>query len=432
LDSFSALIRQQVFVRVWVARVFGTTANQMLLVALGWQMYELTGSAWDLGLVGLYQFVPALLFTLPAGHLADRVARARIVLACYLSQGLAALYLLLGSLALDAAAGHTVLPGLLPWVHGVSGGVLGGVLPPVSRTSLLAVSVVIGIVRAFQMPAQQAITPLLVPPMLFPRATAMSAAGIQAAVIGGPALGGLIFIAGASAVYATCAALFVVAWTLMALVTIVQPPPVQESATLRTVFAGFEFIWHRKLLLGALSLDLFAMLFGGATALLPMFAKDILQVGPQGLGLLRAAPAVGALAMSIWLARHPPRRRVGAQMLWGVVLYGAAMVVFGLSTSFWLSMLMLAASGVGDMVNIVVRQTLVQLETPDAMRGRVSAANSIFIGASNQLGEFESGVTAAWWGPVGSVVVGGLATIGIAAIWWKRFPELARRDRMQS
>jgi MFS family permease len=428
LDSFSALIRQKVFVRVWVARVFGTTANQMLLVALGWQMYELTGSAWDLGLVGLYQFVPALLFTLPAGHLADRVARARIVLGCYLTQGLAALYLLLGSLALDAAAGHMLLPSLLAGVQSA----LAGALPPVSRTSLLAVSIAIGIVRAFQMPAQQAITPLLVPPLLFPRATAMSAAGIQAAVIGGPALGGLIFIAGASAVYATCAALFVVAWALMALVSIVQPPPAQEAATLRTVFAGFEFIWQRKLLLGALSLDLFAMLFGGATALLPMFAKDILQVGPQGLGLLRAAPAVGALAMSVWLARHPPRRQVGAQMLWGVVLYGAAMVVFGLSTSFWLSLLMLAASGVGDMVNIVVRQTLVQLETPDAMRGRVSAANSIFIGASNQLGEFESGVTAAWWGPVGSVVVGGLATIGIAAIWWKRFPELARRDRMQS
>jgi MFS family permease len=428
LDSFSALIQQKVFVRVWVARVFGTTANQMLLVALGWQMYELTGSAWDLGLVGLYQFVPALLFTLPAGHLADRVARSRIVLGCYLTQGLAALYLLLGSLALDAAAGHMLLPGLLAWVQDA----LAGALPPVSRTSLLAVSIAIGIVRAFQMPAQQAITPLLVPPLLFPRATAMSAAGIQAAVIGGPALGGLIFIAGASAVYATCAALFVVAWAMMVLVSIVQPPPAQEAATLRTVFAGFEFIWQRKLLLGALSLDLFAMLFGGATALLPMFAKDILQVGPQGLGLLRAAPAVGALATSVWLARHPPRRQVGAKMLWGVVLYGVAMVVFGLSTSFWLSLLMLAASGIGDMVNIVVRQTLVQLETPDAMRGRVSAANSIFIGASNQLGEFESGVTAAWWGPVGSVVVGGLATIGIAAIWWKRFPELARRDRMQS
>jgi MFS family permease len=423
VDSFSALMRQRTFVRVWIARIFGTTANQMLLVALGWQMYELTASAWDLGLVGLYQFVPALLMTLPAGHLADRLPRARIVLWCYVTQGLAAAFLLLGSLAHDLAHGHALAHWLSTWMAG---------FPPVSRGSLLAVSVLIGFVRAFQMPAQQAITPLLVPAQLLPRATAMSAAGIQASVIGGPALGGFLFIAGASAVYACCALLFATAWLLMSLVRVQQAPPSKESASWRTVFAGFEFIMQRKLLLGALSLDLFASLLGGATALLPMFAKDILHVGPQGLGFLRAAPAVGALLMSAWMARHPPARKVGAQMLWGVVLYGAATLVFGLSTSFWLSLVMLAVSGVGDMVNIVVRQTLVQLETPDSMRGRVSAANSIFIGASNQLGEFESGVTAAWWGPVGSVVVGGAATIGIALLWWKWFPQLARRDTMQA
>jgi len=286
-------------------------------------------------------------------------------------------------------------------------------------------------VRAFQMPAQQALTPLLVPATLLPRATAMSASGIQAAVIGGPALGGLIFALGDSAVYLACAAFMVVALALMLSSPVRRVERDVEPATLQTVFAGVTFIWQRKLLLGALSLDLMAGLLGGATALLPIFAKDILHVGPLGLGILRSAPAVGALLTSLLLARWPPSRQVGAKMIWAVVAYGLCMLAFAYSTVFMLSLLALALSGAADMVNVVVRQTLVQLETPDAMRGRVSAVNSIFIGASNQLGEFESGITAAWWGAIGSVAVGGMATLAVAALWWKSFPQLARRDRMR-
>lgn len=231
-------------------------------------------------------------------------------------------------------------------------------------------------------------------------------------------------------VYATCAVLSLIGFVLMLRLNIRIAPAKQEPTTWATVFAGVKFVLDRKLLLGALSLDLLAGVLGGATALLPMFAKDILHVGPMGLGFLRSAPAVGALFISIVLARWPLKTRVGPKLLMAVAAYGAAMMVFAVSESFLLSMLMLAFSGAADMVNVVVRQTLVQLETPDAMRGRVSAVNSIFIGASNQLGEFESGVTAAWWGPVGSVMVGGVATLMIAAIWWKLFPSIAQRNHM--
>ncbi len=392
--------------RMWFARLFGATGNQMLLVAVGWQMYELTGSAWDLGLVGLYQFLPALLLTLVAGHVADRVHRGRIVAVCLVVQALVALLLV--------AATH----GTAAWQ------------PFVSRSLLLGASVVLGACRAFQMPAQQALTPLLVPATLLPRATAFSAAGIQTAVIGGPALGGVIFIAGASAVYATCTVLFALGCIFMARLRYEHVPAAHEPVTLANVFAGVTFICQRKVVLGAVSLDLFAVLLGGATALLPMFAKDILHVGPWGLGLLRGAPAVGALLTSAVLARWPLQRRVGHKLLLAVGVYGLAMIAFGASTSFGVSLLALAVSGAADMVSVVVRQTLVQLETPDAMRGRVSAVNSVFIGASNQLGEFESGVTAAWLGPIGSVVLGGVGTLVVAIVWWRLFPSLAKRDRL--
>jgi MFS family permease len=404
LDSFSLLVQQRAFLRLLLARLFGGTGNQMLLVAVGWQMYDLTGSAWDLGLVGLYQFLPALLLTLVAGHLADRVHRGRIVAACFVAQLLIALTLVAGSLG---------------W------GGLG-----VSRIVLLAASVALGAARAFQMPAQQALTPLLVPSQLLARAMAFSSSTNQVAVIGGPALGGLIFVAGASAVYLTCTALFVVAFILILRVNYHHAPVARERVTLATVFAGVTFISQRKMLLGAVSLDLFAVLLGGATALLPMFAKDILHVGPWGLGLLRGAPAVGALITSAYLARWPLQHKVGRTLLLAVAVYGLCMVAFGSSSSFVISLVVLAVSGAADMVNVVIRQTLVQLETPDAMRGRVSAVNSVFIGASNQLGEFESGVTAEWLGPVGSVVLGGVGTLLVAVLWWRLFPSLARRDRL--
>ena len=409
MPTFKQLTDQRAFMRMWTARLCGTMGSQMLMVALGWQMYELTGSAWDLGLVGLYQFVPALLLTLIAGHLADRLHRGRIIACCYAVQSLVALVLILATQGWGGAS---------PWS------------PWISRGLLLGLSVLLGVARAFQMPAQQALTPSLVPSIMLPRALAFSSGGNQAAVIAGPALGGLIFVAGATAVYATCAALFIGAAVLIALLRYQHTAPLREPVTLRSLLAGVDFVWHNKAVLGAVSLDLFAVLLGGATALLPMFAKDILHVGPWGLGLLRAAPAVGALIAAVILTRNPLKRRVGRSMLLAVALYGLCMVVFSLSTSLLLSMAVLAISGSCDMLSVVVRQTLVQLETPDAMRGRVSAVNSVFIGASNQLGEFESGASAALVGPVASVLLGGLGTLLVAALWFKYFPALAKRDRL--
>jgi MFS family permease len=398
----SSLFEQRAFMRLWIARIFGTLGTQILMLAVGWQMYDLTGSAWDLGLVGLLQFLPALLLTLIAGHVADRVHRGRIVAVCVGMQALVALTLL--------------------WVTQEQW---------VSREWLLFISLVLGTARAFQMPAQQALTPLLVPPALLPRAMSLSAAGMQGATIGGPALGGAIFLGGASAVYASGVLLFAVSVVLLSRLRYDHVPPPREPMTLHSVLAGVRFIWEKKTILGAVSLDLFAVLLGGATALLPMFAKDILHTGPWGLGLLRASPAVGALLVSIALTRWPLQRKVGRTLLLSVGLYGLCMVIFGASTSLVLSMAVLAISGGADMVSVVVRQSLVQLETPNEMRGRVSAVNSVFIGASNQLGEFESGATAALLGPVGSVVAGGIGTLVVAVLWLRLFPSLARRNTLQ-
>ncbi len=400
-DGLTSLLRIGSFVRFWFARLCGTTASQMLMVALGWQMYDLTSSAWDLGLVGLYQFAPALILSLPSGHVADRVHRGRIIAVCLGAQALTA------AILAQAAHAHSA-----------------------SRELLLAVSVLLGTVRAFQMPAQQSLVPLLVPAAVLPRAMAVSMSGLQLAIIGGPALAGAIFLAGTTAVFATCATLSALACALVLGVRYEHAPHPAEPPTVRSVLAGLHFIWQRPAVLGALSLDLFAVLLGGATALLPMFARDILHVGTLGLGLLRAAPAAGALLMSIALTHRQVGRRVGRTLLWAIALYGAATLVFGISTHFWLSLVALAVTGATDMVNMVIRQSLVQLETPNAMRGRVSAVSSIFIGASNQLGEFESGATAALWGPVGSVVVGGCGTVLVAIAWWRLFPALAQRDRL--
>ena len=407
-SSFSDLTRQRDFMRLWSARLFGTIGSQMLMVAVGWHMYDLTGSAWDLGLVGLYQFAPALLLTLWAGHVADRVHRGRIIAACLVAQALVAGVLLAGTQGLGAHG---------PWV---------------SRELLLLVSVALGVVRAFQMPAQQSLTPMLLPAEMLPRGLAFSSAGSQVATIGGPALGGLLYVLGASAVYGTCALSFAVACVLVLTLRYAHVRRPAGPVSLRVLLAGVAFVWERKILLGAISLDLFAVLLGGATALLPMFARDILMAGPVGLGLLRGAPAVGALVMSSVLTRWPLRREVGRSMMLAVAVFGLCMVVFGLSHSFLLSLLALAVSGCADTVSVVVRQTLVQIETPDDMRGRVSAVNSVFIGASNQLGEFESGSTAALLGPVVSVVVGGIGTLLVAALWMRWFPSLARRDRLDS
>ncbi|MES2910921.1 MAG: MFS transporter [Pseudomonadota bacterium] len=408
--TFKELTQQRPYIRMWFARVLGTMGTQMLMVAVGWQMYDLTGSAWDLGLVGLYQFLPALLLTLVAGHVADRVHRGRIIAVCFFIQGAVAFILIAATQGWGAA-------GSAQWV---------------SRGLLLGLSVWLGVARAFQNPAQQALMPMLVPPVMLPRAMAFSSGGNQAAVIAGPALGGLVFVAGASAVYATCAAIFVAAMILISLVRYDYAPAPREPVSMHTLLAGARFVWVQKALLGAVSLDLFAVLLGGAVALLPMFAKDILHVGPWGLGLLRSAPAAGAVMMAVLLTRWPLTKHVGRTMLGAVALFGVCMIVFGLSTSFLLSLVALGISGGADMVSVVVRQTLVQIDTPNEMRGRVSAINSVFIGASNQLGEFESGATAALLGPVGSVVLGGIGTLLVAASWFRLFPSLANRDAMET
>ena len=395
------LLAHKNYFRFWWARVSGVTGNQMLMVAVAWHMYDMTGSAWDLGLVGLFQFVPALLFTLPAGHAADKWHRGHIYAASMLLQVLIALVLVL-----TTAFGLT------------------------NRDLILAVSVALGIARAFQMPVQQALTPLLVPTHLLQRAIALGSSGQQVAVIGGPALGGGLYVGGPLLVYASCALLMLIAFVLAMLVRL-QRRPVMQAATWSMVLAGFTFIWRKKLLLGIVSLDLFAVLLGGATALLPMYAKDILDVGPAGLGLLRASPAVGALFVSLALMRWPLHRHVGKRLLAATMVFGLSIIVFGLSENFLLSLVALAVSGAADSISVVTRITLLQMETPDELRGRVSAVNSIFIGASNQLGEFESGAVAAWLGPVASVVLGGVGTILIAVSWIYLFPSLAKRDRME-
>jgi len=386
---------------LWV-RLAGTTAAQMLLVALAWQMYELTSSAWDLGLVGLVQFVPALLLTIPAGQIVDRVDR-RLVLA--------------GALVLQV-----LVAGVLAWASAAG---------TVSRELILLFCVVIGIARALQMPAQQALLPSLVTPEVLPRALAVSSSVMQVAVIGGPALGGFVYGAGAAAAYGVAFALFVLSLVIVAGIRYRRAARDRTRVTLESVFAGFGFIGRHKTVLGALSLDLFAVLLGGATALLPMFAKDVLNTGAWGLGFLRAAPAAGAFLVGVTLARWPLRHHVGRWMFGAVAVYGLAILCFAVSISLALSLIALAVSGAADMVSVVIRQTLVQLETPDDLRGRVSAVNSTFIGASNQLGEFRAGAVAAWLGPVGSVVAGALGTLVVVALWMRFFPGLYHRDQLQ-
>ncbi len=385
----------------FLGRIVTTMANQMMMVVVAWQMYDLTRSAYDLGLVGLAQFAPSLLLSLLVGQVADRFDRRRVLAWCLAGQLLVALGL----------------------VAGTGGGWL-------NRDAILLASLLLGAAKAFQMPSQQALGPLLVPAEVLPRALAMSSAGSQFAIIVGPALGGFLYVAGAATVYTVCGLLFLTAIWLVLAVRIAQPPNAREAVSLRTLFAGVTFIWRRKEILGAISLDLFAVLLGGATALLPIFARDILHVGPWGLGLLRSAPAVGALAVSLYLSRHPIQRRVGKVMFGSVAIYGAATLVFALSTSFTLSLAALAITGAFDMVSVVVRQSLVQLDTPDEMRGRVSAVNSIFVGASNQLGEFESGITAGWFGAVPSVLIGGIGTLLVVAAWIRLFPALSGRERL--
>jgi MFS family permease len=399
LPYMGELAEYRDLLRLLVSRLFGGAANQMVMMAIGWQMYELTGSAWDLGLIGLFQFAPVLVFTLVAGHAADRYDRARIVAVAVAVQTACCTLLLAATIT--------------------------GRLSP---SLLIAVSVMLGAATTFQRPAQQSLIGAMVPARLLARAMALSASVFQVAVIGGPAVGGLLFVFGGGAVYGTSLALLVLSLALVLRIGRAGAGSRVQALDADSLLAGVRFVRANRVLLGAISLDLLAVLLGGATALLPIYAKDILGVGATGLGVLRSAPALGALAMSVTLARSPLRRGVGRALLIAVGVYGLCMLVFGVSRSFALSLAALALSGAADMVSVVVRQTLVQSQTPDEMRGRVGAVSSMFIGASNQLGEFESGATARFLGPVGSVVLGGLGTLCVVALWWKAFPQLARQE----
>jgi MFS family permease len=397
-----SLLSHASLTRFLIARAGSITAQQMLMLAVSWHMYDLTSSAWDLGLVGLFQFLPGLATTLVAGHCADRVHRGRMVAVCLAAQAAVAALLVL------CTATHSV-----------------------TRDVLLGLSLVLGAIRPFQMAGQQALLPMLVPPSLLARSMALSTVVQQISIIAGPALGGVLFAISVVTVYLSSAVLFCLSALMYAFVRYDYVPPPREPVTADTILAGLRFIWSHPLLLGGISLDLFAVLFGGATALLPVYAKEILHVGPQGLGLLRSAPAMGALCVGLMLSRHAIVSGVGKKLLVAVAVYGICIVGFGVSRWFPVSLLLLAISGGADTISVVVRQTLIQLETPDRMRGRVAAVNTLFIGASNQLGEFESGVTATAFGVVGSVVLGGCATILVSVAWIRLFKPLARRDALR-
>ncbi|MDM3885239.1 MFS transporter [Pseudomonas sp. BCRC 81390] len=403
-DSAPQLLRHhRPFLAFWLARVFTASGFQMLTVAIGWHLYQLTGNVLDLGLVGLVEFAPRVLFMLHTGHVADRYDRRKVAALCQSLQGMIALALAVGS-ATDN----------------------------VTRELIFALAFLLGATRSFEMPATQALLPNVVPAGLFPRAVAASASATQSATIVAPAVGGFLYAFGSLWVYGPTVALYAIACMLTLSLEARGQVAQRGRASIESLLAGIRFIRSRPDILGAISLDLFAVLLGGATALLPVFAKDILLTGPLGLGLLRSAPAVGALLMSLWLARFPFERNVGRTMFTAVGVFGVATIAFGLSTSFWFSLAVLVVLGAADMISMVIRGAFVQLETPDEMRGRVSAVNGLFIGASNQLGEFESGVTAHWFGTVPAVVLGGVGTLLVTGVWIKLFPTLARRDRLHN
>ena len=390
--------------RQYVAATFlATTAVMIQSVVVGWQVYDLVRDPLALGYVGLFQFLPLAVFALPAGELADRVDRRLMLAATNLVQAICAAMFL----ALTIAHTHRI-------------------------ELFYAVLALFGSARAFTAPASQALLPRLVPTEQFPRAVAVTSSTRQTAVIVGPALGGAIYILGPAFAYTTCAVLFVAVSALIATLQI-QNAPAQsyaDSHPLRRLVAGIAYIRRQRIILGAISLDLFAVLLGGAAALFPIYARDILHVGPIGLGLLRSAPAFGAAIVGLGLTRTPIGRNAGKMMFACVAVFGLGTIVFGISRSFPLSLAVLTIVGAADMISVYVRLSLVQLATPDAMRGRVSAVNYLFIGASNELGEFESGVTAAWFGTVPSVVIGGIGTLVVVALWMVMFPELRRVNRV--
>lgn len=384
-----------------VARGAAVVSFQMVGVAVAWHMYELTHRALDLGLVGLVQFIPSVLLMLMVGHTADRYDRRRIIASAQILEAVAVLVLCLGTVK--------------GWI---------------SREVLFSFIFAVGIARAFEAPTNQTMVPSLVDQEKLPKAMAINASVMQGSIIIGPMLGGFLYVAGPAFVYGISCLLFIFSAVIISSIKIRRTVSKREPVSLETLFAGIAYIRSKPVLLGAISFDLFAVLLGGATALLPIYARDILFASPRGLGLLRSAPAVGAFAASLYMTRFPLQNKVGRLMFNAVIWFGLATIIFALSRSMLLSFLALVLLGWADMLSVVIRSSLVQLETPDEMRGRVSAVNSVFIGASNQLGEFESGVTASWFGVVPAAVLGGVGTLGIVALWRYLFPELALRDKL--
>jgi len=391
-----------------MARVMVIIGAEAQALAVAWQVYQITHRALDLGYTGLALFLPGVLLILPSGHVADRYDRRRVVLVCYSLQMLCTATLLWFS------------------VHGMH-----------SVWPIYAVLALIGTGRSFSGPASSALVPHLVPKEHFVNAVTWGSTIFQIANIVGPAIGGILFtlplrgrINGASAVFLFTLLTLAGYLILISMLSVRSGRMEKRATSIDVVLAGFHYVWQRKILLGSISLDLFAVLLGGSVALLPIFAQDILHAGPRGLGILRAAPALGALTTSISLAFRPIRRRAGKKMFIGVALFGLGTIAFGLSRSIPLSVLALMLVGGADMVSVVIRSSLLQLATPPEMRGRVSAVNSLFLGASNELGEFESGLTAQWWGAVRAVLIGGIGSLAVTGLWSVFFPSLRHADTL--
>ena len=409
VPSARALLKERDYLLFWGTRWTGSFASQIQSVAMGWQMYALARvsrsveeSAFLVGMIGLAAFAPVFLLTLPAGEAADRYDRKKVLLLCLSGEIVSVMALALAT------------------VYGKASPML-----------LLVIAALFGASRAFFAPANTALGPMLVPRRLLPRAIAWNSLAWQTASIAGPAAAGLLVARSAETAYFTTFALYGLSAVLVFSIRGNARPEVNAGSRWQLMKEGLAYVWRQKIVFGAISLDLFAVLLGGATALLPVFARDILHVGAEGFGILRAGPAIGATVVALWLAAHPIRRKAGAYMFGGVAVFGLATVVFGISKSLWLSVAALAMLGAADMLSVYVRQTLVQLVTPDHMRGRVAAVSSVFIGASNELGEFESGVVARILGPVGAAVFGGVGALTVTALWARLFPDLRRADRLE-
>ncbi len=388
------------FLLFWSSRVLGSLGFQASAVVIGWLVYEKTNSAYALGLVGLFQFLPMLVLTFLIGHVADRYDRRRIVIICQLVEGLTLFYLALGTWS--------------GWLTVVE---------------IYVAAAVIGGARAFEAPTLSAILPAVLPANLLPRGLAVSSSAMQTATIIGPSIGGIAYAVSPFLAFGFAAASLCCAALAMSRIRLERSVPGRQPLTLETLFAGIGFIRSKPVVLGTISLDLFAVLLGGVTALLPIFASDVLHTGPTGLGALRSAPAIGGLAMSVFLARIEMRSAIGLKMFAAVIAFGIATIVFAVSTNILISCAALVCLGAADNVSVVIRNSLVLLSTPDEMRGRVNAVNALFIGTSNQLGEFESGMVAGLVGAVPAAVLGGIGTVLVALLWMRLFPALRRADR---